>query len=407
MLMNEQGRAARSAFRPLRLSLALAAAALTVASTACYPPPEPTRLPELMLGEELEPAVRGQIIKAQARVTQLLKADEAGDRDTAAALGHLGMVYHAYQRLDSASTCYRQARRLDPDEFRWAYYDGVVSRSMGDYEASEAALAKALELRPDDVPTLLARGENAFDRLQLDVAEARFQKALAIAPGSVSALFGIGRVALERGEPRLALETLQAAHGLQPNASPILYALGLAHRGVGDADTATSFFDRVPRSHLTSRGVAVDDPMMRKVAALDRGALGREHRGLKAAAQGRFDLAVAEFREVVALDGGRVEARHNLALALLRLGRREEAVAEIHEILARWPHFVPSLVLLAQVEQHQGDVDEAESRLRAAISADPQSAKAHHALAQLLEATGRSELAAVSFESARALDPTL
>src|SRR5262245_48640739 len=44
----------------------------------------------------------------------------------AAAVGHLGMVLHAHEQLESARQCYQRAALLEPKRFDWRYYLGVV-----------------------------------------------------------------------------------------------------------------------------------------------------------------------------------------------------------------------------------------------------------------------------------------
>lgn len=375
---------------------------------ACGVTPEPAiDLPELPALDHLEESVGQQFRERYDVVERLLAAEKRNNPALGQAFGSLGMVYHAYRDLEAARISYRNARSLDPDEFRWAYLLGFIERRLGGYSASDGAFDAALALRPGDLPTLVWRAENAFDQNRFEEAEQRFSDILQTSPECVQARYGKARVALEVGDAQQALGDLELAHAAQPGASPILYTLGLAHRTLGDLEQATSFFDRVPRSHLVRRGIAFEDPLIRQVRALERGAMAHEHRGLKAAAQGRFGVAAAELREAIALDGDRVEARHNLALALLRLGRQQEARRQIDEILERAPEFAPTHVLLSRLLSQEQAWGDAEEHLRQAVTLDPGSAKAHLALAELLDTLGRSDEAQAFLERAQKLDPAL
>jgi tetratricopeptide (TPR) repeat protein len=365
------------------------------------------RLPPRPLPESFERPVFQQFDERYTVVERLLAVESRNDQALSSAFGNLGMLYHAYQDQEPARLCYRSAHILDSGEFRWAYLLGLVERKLGEHSVSDAAFDEALALRPDDLPSLVWRGENAIDQGRLEEAERIFQKVLEISPLCVQARYGLARTALQAGRPRQALVDLEPAHAAQPQASSILYSLGVAHRSLGDLERATLFFDQVPRSHLVRRGIAFDDPLLREVKALERGAMTHEHRGLKAAAQGRYGVAAAELREAVTLDGDRTEARHNLALALLHLGRHKEAQEEIDEILQHAPTFAPTHILLAGLERQQGLLAEAEEHLRKAVELDPGSAQAHFALAELLKAIGQRKEARESYARARELDPTL
>src|SRR5690242_17329509 len=47
--------------------------------------------------------------------------------DDAGAVGRLGMVLHAHGQTGAARACYRRASLLDPKNFDWVYYHGIVS----------------------------------------------------------------------------------------------------------------------------------------------------------------------------------------------------------------------------------------------------------------------------------------
>lgn len=378
---------------------------MVLSLASCSQPDPLLSLPPRPEVSDYEEAVRRQFEERYAAVERILASSERSDSALALAYGALGMVFQAYQDHEPAGVCYQNAHVLDPGEFRWAYYLGIAQQSLGSYAASDQALVKALELRPGDLPALVALGENALARNDPDQATARFQEALATNPANVQALYGLGRSFIELGDSQRALPHLEAAHAKQPQATSLLYTLGVAHRSSGNLEQAQAFFDRVPRSHLTNHELIVDDPLMREVGALRRGAMAHEHRGLKAAAQGNYSLAAAELREAVALDGDRLEARHNLALSLLGLGRHEEAQAEVEEILKRAPDFAPTHVLHARILLDEGRMEEAEAGLRRAIEADPALANAHLVLAEVLAATGREDEALRSRQRALQLKP--
>ena len=190
-------------------------------------------------------------------------------------------------------------------------------------------------------------------------------------------------MALERGDGREALEPFETAHSQQPQATSVVYTLALAHLALGNAEQAQRLFEEVPRNYLERREVTFDDPLAQEVGGLRRGAMAHEHRGLKAAARKQYGVAAAELAEAIALDGNRLDARHNLALAYLHLGRSEEARVQLREVLARDPEFASSHLLLGLVLRDDGSLDSAVDHLRRALELDPSLTRAETALREI------------------------
>src|SRR2546426_4140872 len=112
---------------------------------ACRSPEPLPPLPDISTASFL-PAIRQAV---DAALT-----DAKAHPNDATAVGRLGMVIHAHQQLGSARICYRRASLLDPKNFDWKYYLGVVS----DGPAAVEPLRAALKLR-DYLPAKLRLGE--------------------------------------------------------------------------------------------------------------------------------------------------------------------------------------------------------------------------------------------------------
>ena len=123
----------------LRCPLALAAALLGASAFAL---PESTRT-------EREPAPSAdrfertlQIASAQVE-TRIAELDEPSERSDA--LGGLGMLYHAQNRLAEAAQHYSDAL-AEQDTIHWHYLLGVVLADQGDVEAASREFRSALAL---------------------------------------------------------------------------------------------------------------------------------------------------------------------------------------------------------------------------------------------------------------------
>jgi arylsulfatase A-like enzyme/Flp pilus assembly protein TadD len=128
------------------------------------------------------------------------------------------------------------------------------------------------------------------------------------------------------------------------------------------------------------------------------------HEKLKAAsrlaAQGKNAEALGELRSLISEDPGSFEARRDLAGALARLGRYEEAAAAYKEAVRLSPRLAGSVALpLGLVELERGHLEEAATRAQAALPEDP--GRAHQLLARV--ALARGDLAAAESEARLAM----
>jgi tetratricopeptide (TPR) repeat protein len=130
--------------------------------------------------------------------------------------------------------------------------------------------------------------------------------------------------------------------------------------------------------------------------------------GLWAFNQGRHEEAAGKFREAAALNPRDGSPRYWLGLALLRLGRAEEAAAEIAASLrAKVPPEVGRRCALADLGAAQlagGAARAAEQSFREAVEEAPGDAAALLCYAAALEGLGRREEAEAARARARSLD---
>ena len=180
---------------------------------------------------------------------------------------------------------------------------------VGDLERERGAYSRALELRPDDVPThlhlaelLLALGEN-------EAAYDQFQRALELSPSEAAARGGLGRAAGALGRPEEAVEHLTRALELQPRATIAHYQLALAYRKLGDMEAA--------RAHMEQRGtveLGFDDPLLGAIEPLKKEDVVEVVLEMAAEPEDHDDRSIAMF-------------------AATYLGDRPEAVEKIHEAI--------------------------------------------------------------------------
>jgi Tfp pilus assembly protein PilF len=93
--------------------------------------------------------------------------------------------------------------------------------------------------------------------------------------------------------------------------------------------------------------------------------------GAVLAAQGRYDDAIARYREALAVDARRTAVRLNLAVALQKAGRPAEAAPELERVVAEAPQNRNAVVLLAESRVRLGEYAQAAALLTPLHDASP------------------------------------
>lgn len=345
--------------RSLALLIGLLSAVLGVALVGA----EPLRLPAVDTSA-MEPAVREQIEAERRALAEAETRLPAGSPELAEAYGRCGRIHTLYKLNDPARACFESAARLAPNDARWAYYLGTLLQALGDFEAAEARLARALELKPGEAATLIRLGEVRLQLGRPEEARKAFEAALPAAPAA--ARFGLGRVALAQGDARAAAGHFEAALAAQPGASEVRSPLAIAYRKLGRVDDARKALEGYGEGRVT-----FPDPLMQQVAALNTGSRQYVTTGTTALQEKRFAVAAQAFRK--ALDADPADSAAWAGLGVAQEGLR--------------------------------DLPGAEASYRKALELDPANARAHYNLGTLLAARGDRQEGIKHLETAVRLDP--
>jgi tetratricopeptide (TPR) repeat protein len=125
-------------------------------------------------------------------------------------------------------------------------------------------------------------------------------------------------------------------------------------------------------------------------------ALAREH---------KLDEAAAEFATTLKLNPGRVDAHANLGVVFQMQGKTAPALAEFEEVLRRDPGKASAHNNLGMALQEQGKVTEAVAQFEEALRLKPDHPEAHNNLGRALTAQGRTNEALAQFTEALRLKP--
>jgi tetratricopeptide (TPR) repeat protein len=372
------------------LSLLVAALAIS----GCSKPEAPARpaptytLREVSLPDlsHAAPSVQQQLRDGYAALKKKIDAPATPSDELGAAYGQMGMLLLAAEYRGEAESALLNAQTFSPRDPRWPYYLGHLYKLKGDGEKSIAAFARALELQPNDVPTLIWVGEGALDQGRSDDADTHFAKALSLQPRSVAALYGAGRAELARKDYAKAVEHLDRALSLDPQATVIHYPLAMAYRGLGDQAKA--------QAHLSLRGslaIKPEDPMMDRVNAMLNSALSYEVSGADALDHSDFKAAAESFRKGVEVAPKEPSLHHKLGTALALLDDHNGAIEQFKQALKLDPNFVKAHYSLAVIDSDEGQIASAVQHLNAALKTEPGYVEARMLLANVLRRSGQLE----------------
>ncbi len=390
-------RGARGVRAPLVAVLLLLAARLLSAQPTGKAMDPTVPFPDL---DALDPEVAEQLGAGQRQLFQILATPAADARARARAFGDLGKLYQTYALLEPAEACYRNAARLDGTDFRWPHYLGSVLQQASRLDEATAAYEKALALSPNDVPALVYLAEIARLQGRTGEAEERLRRALAADPASTAAKALLGQAALDRRDYAAAVKLLETALAEAPTAGRLHFLLSRAYQGLGDKARADEHLAKVGPV-----GVRPADPLLDELDKLRSGEKAHLIRGKTAFDNGRFAEAADEYRRALAARPESVEARVNLAAALVQTGDLPAAVAALREALQRDSANATAHFNLGTLLALQGPSEEAREHLAAAVAALPKDAEARRSLARVLRDAGRLEEALAEYGKSLELDP--
>ena len=191
-----------------------------------------------------EPIVAG-IDSPDDELTEYLKAMIQTARalpKSALMRGRLAMAYDVNGFHDAALATYDQAESLDPDDFRWPYFNALLMAQKGQQEPALEKLQQALAIDADYSPAWLWRGTWLLDLDQPDAAAAAFERAGDLGAG-LAATFGRAQVLIARGQHAEAAVVLEPL--AQKSAHPYIYrTLGQVWRALGRTDQARTALAR-------------------------------------------------------------------------------------------------------------------------------------------------------------------
>ncbi|MBI3450464.1 MAG: tetratricopeptide repeat protein [Acidobacteria bacterium] len=168
---------------------------------------------------------------------------------------------------------------------------------------------------------------------------------------------------------------------------------------------------RRPADEASGRGeaqAAVDREMIAKLTALgyigQTGPNAENNTGLTLLRQGRHEEAVHAFREALRNDPDFVQARINLARALMSTGDSAGALENLLAVQARDPNAPDVDNLLGNIHLDRGELSRAETTFRRALDRDERNPNLWNSLGIVLDREGRGGEAIAAYRRVVAID---
>jgi len=262
-----------------------------------------------------------------------------------------GFAHQRAGRLADAKRAYTELLGVAPNHFDTLHALALVDFQLGNPAEGLTHLAHALEINPSVPPAHFNHGLLLNQMQRYDEAAASFGRAIALNPNYAAAYLSRGRCLGMMGRFAESIEDFDRAILLDPNNPEAHNDLGktLAHR-IG------------------------------------------------------LERVLPHFERAIALNPNYAEAHANHASTLVTLGQDAEAIESFRRVISLKPD-ADTHKNLAAALRRCGRLEEALTSFDDALALDPNCAATHNNRGATLEALGRHDNALASFQRAIALDP--
>jgi tetratricopeptide (TPR) repeat protein len=332
------------------------------------------------------------------------------------------MRHHQAGQLQQAVELYRKILQVGAsDPAVWCYL-GSAQIGLGKPADAEVSYRKALELRPQLAEAHADLGVAMAQQGRAAEAANSLQQAIRLRPEYPEAYCNLGVLLNQLGYPDNAFACFEEALRLRPNYSEAYNNLGTLYQSRSQLPEATACYRKALELQphyaqarqnlegaLRSQGITapVPPPPPPATPPPDDPARTQNVRGINLAETGKWDEAIACFREAVRLRPNYADALNNLGNVLYFQKKLDEAVACYEEVLRLAPEHAGACSNLGEVVRQQGRIKDALTYCRRAVEIRPDFAQGHVHLGLALSADEQFEEAVPQFQEALRLQPDL
>ena len=273
--------------------------------------------------------------------------------------------------LRSAATLCERVVGADPKSVDAINLLSLVYKRQGNNAQAERLMLEALDLAPERADIRANLGNLYVSMRRTADAEAAYRKALSSQSSFRPARLGLARLLLSLGRPSEALHEARRLIEAKRRDAEAWNVLGSAQRALG-------------------RNPEAEESFKQAIAIAPGYAVARHNLGALLASLSRNKEALVELDKAASSGLHGPELIHNQASALMGLGRLGEAESLLRDAVTAMPESASLQMLLARIRYMRGD-DEFADALRQAVAEYPGIAQLRVACSQVLRGAGLLE----------------
>ncbi len=270
------------------------------------------------------------------------------------AVSLLGQAYENKGDLEQAREYFGAWREMQPERWEAHYHEGKACLELGYTECAKEAFEAGLALNPQSDDLLVGRGRVQMIEDDLIGARKTFSQAFMMNASNADANYNLGQVLIRLGEVEQGKRVLEQFRELSEQEDELDYLR--QSRDVAGAGAENTF--------------AVGEALLN---------------------QGKYDEAMQEYRNAVAVDSTFWPAHHRLAFVMTRKGQYDEALESLHRAQRLAPEIFNVRFDLAKNYALLRQGEEARQWLESAQQVRPLNAGESRFIAELFVRTGISE----------------
>ncbi|HSE39819.1 MAG TPA: tetratricopeptide repeat protein [Acidobacteriota bacterium] len=321
-----------------------------------------------------------------AKKIETLQQQVSKNPQSAEAWGKLAMNLHAHDFQAESIPCYAKAAELNQKEFHWTYYAAIAEQEIGSPEAIPL-FEESLKRKKNYAPLHLRYGQALFNTGRTEDSLVQFQNVLKLDPKSAEAYLAVARISFTLNNYDDCVSNLLKAIEFNPN-------LGEAHALLSEVYRSKNDFEKADKELLASmqlpKKVPPPDPELKAFLMEGVSSYWYELRGRVLLQNQDFDGAIRELTQAAkALPDARIY--DTIGIAYQHQKKYGEAAEQHRKALSLDPTSAGTMNNLASALTESGNVDEAISYMKQAISIQPEFAYSYIHLASLLKKRNQKE----------------
>ena len=260
--------------------------------------------------------------------------------------------HHQAGRLEEANTIYRKIIAATPDHPVALHYLGLLMYQVGEDDQSVELLKKAVATKPDYLQAHCNLANTLVELNRGVEAEASCRAALKLDPEKLNAHNALAKALHQQGRHLDAIVSCQKVLDTNPNQADTHATYANALHGLGRFNEALEHFNQAiyfnpqdPEYHNAMGDTYRELSRYSKAARSFQKAIGLDaeealyHNNLGSALflQKSYEPAIASYQKAVDLEPRYIMAQQNLANALRTIGRTDEAIQCLENILKDHP----------------------------------------------------------------------